>query len=88
MTLAITVTGKVQGVFFRASTREKARTLGLSGFVKNQTDGSVYIEASGGADQLKDLIAWCKQGPQFANVESVDVSEMPNKEYPSFEIGR
>lgn len=67
----ITVSGKVQGVFYRASTKRKAEELGISGFVKNMPDGSVYIEAEGEMPQLSGLIDWCKIGPRHSNVENV-----------------
>lgn len=86
MAFAITVRGKVQGVFFRASTRDKAKSLGLNGFVKNQPDGSVYIEASGEVEKLKQLVAWCKVGPRNAIVEKLNCKEIPDREYSSFEI--
>ena len=67
----ITVSGKVQGVYYRASTKHKAEELGIVGFVKNQSDGSVYIEAEGEMPQLSALIDWCKMGPNHAKVENV-----------------
>lgn len=86
MTLAITVSGKVQGVFFRASTRDKARSLGLNGFVKNQPDGSVYMVASGEEEKLSALVAWCHNGPSQAIVDKVETSEIAPSAYTSFEI--
>ncbi|MEZ5066975.1 MAG: acylphosphatase [Bacteroidia bacterium] len=56
---AITVSGKVQGVFFRKFTKEKAVESGLNGFVRNQNDGSVYIEVTGEETVLEDFIQWC-----------------------------
>lgn len=88
MTFAITVSGRVQGVFFRASTRDKAKSLGLIGFVKNQPDGSVYIEACGEVEKLKELVDWCHQGPSQAVVENVETSEISPGGYASFEIRR
>jgi acylphosphatase len=67
------VRGRVQGVFFRASTQREARRLGLTGWVKNRTDGSVEILAEGEEDGLKDLIAWANRGPSASRVERVDV---------------
>ena len=66
------IQGKVQGVFFRASTREKALELGLKGFVRNMEDGSVEIIAEGNAVNLQELIKWCSIGPDRAIVESVE----------------
>lgn len=65
--------GRVQGVFYRQSTREKARELGLSGWVKNMPDGTVEALAAGPENVIDELIAWCRQGPAYARVEKVDV---------------
>ena len=73
---SITVSGVVQGVFFRASTKAKADELGIKGFVSNQRDGSVYIEAEGESERLKKFIQWCRNGPANASVERCDVREM------------
>ncbi len=88
MHLAIRVTGKVQGVFYRASTRDKARSLGLCGFVKNENDGSVYIEAEGDKEKLDQFVNWCKQGPPNARVDKVEVAEREIKNFSQFEIKR
>ncbi|MBX9947871.1 MAG: acylphosphatase [Candidatus Obscuribacterales bacterium] len=64
--------GRVQGVFFRQSTREKARELGLSGWVKNMPDGTVEALATGPENVVNELIAWCQHGPAYARVEKVD----------------
>ncbi|HNP95437.1 MAG TPA: acylphosphatase [Cyclobacteriaceae bacterium] len=88
MHLAIRVTGKVQGVFYRASTRDKARSLGLCGFVKNENDGSVYIEAEGDKEKLDQFVNWCKQGPPNARVDKVEVAEREIKNFTQFEIKR
>ena len=73
---SITVSGVVQGVFFRASTKAQADELGIKGFVSNQRDGSVYIEAEGESERLKKFIQWCRKGPVNASVERCDVREM------------
>lgn len=65
--------GKVQGVFFRQSTREKARELGLCGWVKNMPDGTVEALAAGPENAVNELITWCGQGPAYARVDKVDV---------------
>jgi len=67
------VVGRVQGVFFRQSTRETARKLGLVGWVRNENDGSVAIEAAGAQEQIQNLIEWCHQGPPSARVAEVKV---------------
>ncbi len=69
------VHGKVHGVFFRASTEEKAQGLGLTGFVQNEPDGTVYLEAEGSAAALEQLEQWVHQGPTRARVEKVEVEE-------------
>lgn len=67
------VRGRVQGVFFRASSQREAKRLGLTGWVKNRPDGSVEILAEGEEDGLKELIGWANRGPTAARVERVDV---------------
>ena len=72
--LNIKVTGKVQGVWFRDSTRAEALKLGINGFVRNEPDGSVYIEAEGNSNVLKKFIEWCHSGPEKAIVTGVKVN--------------
>lgn len=69
----IIVKGKVQGVFFRVSTVEKATALGVRGRVENLADGRVRIEAEGTGESLEKLAEWCGGGPPQATVESVEV---------------
>lgn len=66
-----TVIGRVQGVYFRQSTVEQARALGLSGWVANRLDGSVAVCAQGEVAALKRLLAWLQHGPPAAHVEQV-----------------
>ena len=70
-TISIHITGKVQGVFYRQSTREKAVSLGLTGTVRNNPDGSVTVVASGDKELLDELVSWCRQGPPSARVNNV-----------------
>lgn len=89
--IEITVTGKVQGVFFRESTRSEASKLGIFGTVKNLPGGNlVFIVAQGEEEKLAELIGWCHQGPQAANVEKVEVIDVPLEEgaYQGFLIVR
>jgi acylphosphatase len=74
--IAATVRGLVQGVSFRAATRSEARRLGLTGWVRNQADGSVALEAQGPAARVEDLVAWCRQGPPLADVSGVEVDDL------------
>lgn len=69
----IWVSGLVQGVFFRAHTQQYARSLGLTGWVRNLHDGRVEILAEGLPDALDRLIEWCHHGPSMARVDSADV---------------
>ncbi len=84
----ITVKGKVQGVWYRKSTQDKARELGLMGFIKNLPNGDVYIEVEGNGDQLKFLLDWCAIGPQFARVTQVLYDEATVQSFTQFEIIR
>jgi len=71
--VSLVVRGRVQGVFFRASTQREARRLGLTGWVRNRNDGSVEVLAEGEEDELKELIGWANKGPTASRVERVDV---------------
>ncbi|WP_378182800.1 acylphosphatase [Aquimarina sp. SS2-1] len=82
----ILVKGKVQGVWYRKSTWEKAMELGIKGTVKNLSDGSVYIQAEGEENQLKAFIKWCKNGPKFAEVSEISFDEADPLFYQFFEI--
>jgi acylphosphatase len=87
-TISITVSGLVQGVYYRQSTKEKALELGISGIVKNLSNGNVHILATGTADQLDELVHWCKQGPPHAKVNSVNVEALERQVFMSFVIQR
>ena len=82
----LTITGKVQGVFFRDSTKKKAKELGLKGYVKNLPNGSVYTELEGTQDKIKDMIIWCNKGPETAIVKNVEIKKSDLIGYDSFEI--
>ncbi len=85
----ILVSGKVQGVFYRATTKEVADRLGLTGWVRNLPDGRVEIVAEGEEDALKNLISWCWEGPPLARVDNVEVRwESYRGEYDSFSVRR
>lgn len=84
----IYVKGRVQGVWFRASTREAALRLGVSGYVVNLRDGSVYCEVSGPEAAVEQLIEWCRHGPRLAKVEQVIIEELPPSKHEGFEIRR
>jgi acylphosphatase len=68
----IVVRGRVQGVWYRGSARDEARSLGLVGWARNRADGSVEILAQGPATALDRFVEWCREGPPLARVRSVD----------------
>jgi acylphosphatase len=88
MNKLIKVRGKVQGVFFRKSTQVKAKELGVNGWVRNETDGSVTAEIEGLDQALKVMEAWLKVGPPNAKVEELVVVIQEDKGYTDFEVIR
>jgi len=72
----VRVRGRVQGVSFRASTQDEAVRLGLMGWVRNERDGSVVLEAQGPAARVDALVAWCHQGPALAAVVALDLEDL------------
>ncbi len=80
------IRGTVQGVFFRKHTRQAAGERGIRGFVRNEPDGSVYVEASGNAEAMASFEQWCRQGPPGARVISVECREIGTRNFSSFEI--
>lgn len=86
--LNIKIIGKVQGVYYRASTKQKADELRVRGFVRNQPDGSVYIEAEASNEVLQKFMDWCWQGPERAQVQQVETSEAPLQNFTEFEVRR
>ena len=85
--LNIKVYGKVQGVFFRAFTKEKADLLGIVGWVRNLPDGTVQIVAEGTPERLEEFLSYIRQGPPLAVVTKVESFEEPGDgEFNGFEI--
>jgi acylphosphatase len=80
------VRGRVQGVAFRASTRQQAQRLGVDGWVRNRADGTVEAVLEGPADAVERLEAWCHQGPDWAQVAHVEAGDAPAQELRGFEI--
>ena len=80
--------GKVQGVWFRAHTQEQAQSLDIKGWVRNEPDGSVKIEAAGEKESVDTFIKWCHSGSPMARVKEVEVEEIPCQEYSGFRIER
>ena len=87
-TVSITVKGKVQGVFYRQSTKETASDLGITGEVKNLSNGDVHIIATGTDLQLEKLTRWCKRGPEKAIVKEVIVETVSLQQFEKFRVVR
>ncbi|HEX8039075.1 MAG TPA: acylphosphatase [Chryseosolibacter sp.] len=86
--LNIKITGHVQGVYFRASAKEKAEELNLSGFVRNEPDGGVYVEAEGEEEMLDEFVRWCRTGPPRADVTACRITPGALKNFGGFTIER
>ena len=84
----VVVRGRVQGVYFRASTREEAQRLGLVGWVRNEPDGAVRLVAEGPRKDLEALVKWCAKGPPAARVDKVEPtwSEDATSEFTRFDV--
>lgn len=84
--LTILISGKVQGVYYRASAAKKAEELGVTGYAKNLPDGRVELVAEGPQTALTALRQWCSEGPPAAKVDSTDTTESPaTGEFTRFE---
>ncbi len=84
----IIVSGKVQGVFYRAIAKEKADEWGIKGFVRNESNGDVYIEAEAEEDILYKFIKWCNMGPAHAKVDRIEAIPGEVNGYTTFDIKR
>jgi acylphosphatase len=82
---AIRVYGRVQGVFFRQTAREQALRLGLTGFARNEPDGTVQIEVEGDASAIDRFLAWCEIGPPAARVDRIEAETGELVGYTGFE---
>ncbi len=82
----ITVSGRVQGVNFRAYTKDRAEHRGIRGYVKNQRDGTVYIEAEGQEDSMEEFLADVRKGSPASQVTDVEVGDGEWKEFSTFAI--
>jgi acylphosphatase len=79
----VRVRGRVQGVFFRADAQRRASSLRLSGWVRNEPDGSVEAVFEGDSERVDSMVDWCRRGPAGAEVESVEAED----EQPQGELG-
>ena len=84
----LNIFGRVQGVGYRYSCLKAANDYGIKGFVKNRSDGSVYVEAEGDEAQLTKFRLWCFNGPPMAKVTNINESEGEMKDFDSFRIER
>ncbi len=84
----VKISGKVQGVFFRATAKKIAEKNQLTGWVKNLSDGKVEAIVSGDKDGVEKFIAWCKDGPEKAEIESVDIIYIEEKIFKEFSVER
>lgn len=81
------ISGRVQGVWFRASTKQKAQQLGLTGWVRNTSDGNVEAVFQGNEDDVNEMIKWCHKGPPLSRVKNVEVKpQKPTDIYEEFSI--
>jgi acylphosphatase len=86
--VSVRITGRVQGVWFRASTKSIADQLSLNGFVRNEPDGAVYAEVSGDPAAIREFITWCHRGPELARVTEVVVTDIKDLGIQGFEVRR
>ncbi len=86
--IRLTITGTVQGVNFRKHTIQKAQQLGnITGYVANESDGSVTVVAEGPSNKLNDLLEWCQSGPSTSQVEKVQIEKLDySGEFEGFEV--
>jgi acylphosphatase len=82
----IFISGRVQGVGFRAFTRKEASTRGIRGWVKNLADGRVEIKIEGEREKIKDMIRRIKEGPSFARVDDIEVIDEEIENFDRFEV--
>lgn len=76
----------MQGVFFRAETQDRAASLGLGGWVRNNPDGTVEAEFEGERERVESMIDWCRKGPALAEVEHLEVAWVEPRDEPGFAV--
>lgn len=88
--MRVTIHGRVQGVFFRQSTSDVASRLDIKGFVRNTIQGTVEAVFEGQNDDVNEIINWCRNGPAFARVQKIDITDETEKgpSYDAFTIER
>ena len=87
MTVHVIISGKVQGVWYRASTKQMADQIGITGWVRNTSEGNVEAMFEGEENLVNEMINWCNKGPSLAKVDNVIIEKMGTKEdFDSFKI--
>lgn len=87
-TYHLLISGKVQGVFYRASAKKEALKIGVNGWIRNTLTGSVEVVITADATSAGAFITWCKSGPKDSDVENVDVTQIDLLKFEGFEIRR
>ena len=83
----VIISGRVQGVWFRANTKQRAEQLGINGWVKNTADGKVVALFKGDEKHVQEMIEWCHHGPPLAKVENVEVKKQPaSSDFDQFSV--
>ena len=85
-TVQLVISGKVQGVYYRASAKATADALRVTGTIRNNRQGQVEIRATGTETALKDFIAWCYEGPPGASVTDIQIDRIEDQEFGGFSI--
>ena len=87
-TVHLVISGKVQGVFFRETSRKLAEKLNITGWIKNNPDGKVEVLITGNEKDLDDFVSFCKKGPERAEVEEVKILKKQKMDFDKFEVIR
>jgi len=85
-TISIQVSGKVQNVGYRYHAKEAAIRFGVKGFVKNEADGTVYVEVTGTSLAIELFCEWCRKGTDWARVKDVFICNLPDQDFTDFAI--
>ena len=84
--VSLRIRGRVQGVYYRGSAQDEAQRLGIAGFARNETDGSVTAFAQGEDAAVDEFIAWCRRGPRGAHVTQVDIHDESPRDLRAFQV--
>lgn len=84
--MKLKITGRVQGVFFRATAEQEAKELGVTGWIQNTADGAVELHAEGPEAALEQFIEWCHDGPRGAQVKAVEATPVSEQGFLSFDV--